>query len=316
MVALPQLSDPTLEAADRALEAQALLEPPRGYWGLSSAGEECARKSWYSFRWAWPSNFDATTLKRFADGHRTEALIVSRLKMAPGVVVEEVDPTTGQQFEFIDIDGHAKGHSDGRIRGLYQAPKTPHVLEIKCVNDKKQAELVKLVETVGEKNALRAWDMTYYVQHILYMYYEKYTRGYLVAASPGGRSWVSVRTNSDDVEAQRQLIRARVIIYSDTPPAPAYKNAEFYKCRWCQYKDLCWGKELPKRNCRTCMFSRPVDNGQWQCTKFDQEIPLEQQRKTHECHRYIPDLVHSEQIDAAEDGEWVQYSDYVDRGPE
>ena len=61
--------DPTLEAADLALVKASELEPPRPYLGMSSIGESCSKKLWYRFRHAAREEFDADTLKRFADGH-------------------------------------------------------------------------------------------------------------------------------------------------------------------------------------------------------------------------------------------------------
>lgn len=50
------------------------------------------------------------------------------------------------------------------------------------------------------------------------------------------------------------------------------------------------------------MFASPLENdGQWICEKFSTVIPVDEQRKTHKCHRYIPQLVYAEQVDYIED---------------
>ena len=310
--------EPTLAAADAEYVKLKNSEPQRPYLGISQIGDECLRKLFYSFRWCTPTEFDAMTLKRFEDGHRTEDLIVQRLGLAPNVRVEAVDPATSEQFEFIDCRGHFKGHSDGRIFGVHEAPKTPHVLEIKCCNDDKFKKLSQLKSEVGVKNAIKAWDLTYYIQHIVYMYYEKFTRGFLVCATPGGRNWVSCRTNADNIEARRQIAKAEAIIDSEDCPPRGYPSETFYKCRWCQYSGLCWGSDLPQRNCRTCMFASPIDDGRWMCHQFKVEIPLDEQRKRHPCHRFNPTFVAGEQTDYDDATTNVTYkragADWVDNG--
>ena len=317
MAAIPEDDiEPTLDLLDKAYVNLKNQEPVRPYLGISAIGEECLRKLFYGFRWSLPNEFDAITHKRFEDGHRTEALIGQRLKLLQQLDVDLVDPVTGEQFEFIDIGGHFKGHSDGRILGILQAPKTRHLLEIKCCNEDKQQKLVKLKKELGEKNALKAWDFTYYVQHILYMHYEGLSRGYLICASPGGRSWVSCRTNNDEAEALAQIKKAEIVIESEDCPPRAYPSETFYKCRWCDYSGLCWKKELPQRNCRTCMFAAPImQDGKWMCHQFKEEIPDAEQRKTHPCHRYNPTFVGIEQTDFDETTTDVTYDGWVDRGP-
>ncbi len=147
------LSDPTLEAADKALEEREKAREARQYLGVSYIGD-CPRKAAYRHSIVGGEPFNADTLKRFADGHRTEDLIIERLKMVEGVTVLDTDPDTGRQIEVSDHKGHFLGHLDGEIFGLLQAPKTPHVLEIKCTNDKKFVEFEKLKARVGEKATL------------------------------------------------------------------------------------------------------------------------------------------------------------------
>ncbi len=180
---------------------------PRPYLGMSGIGEECERKLWYSFHWIAPVTFEASTHKKFIDGHRTEDLVMERLRRVPGLEIHTVDPETGQQFGVSDFGGHFKGHLDGAALGLRQAPKTWHVAEVKA--SEKMDELRDAVREVGEKGALREWNLTYYVQGILYMDYTGMERHWLVCATPGGREWISVRTDPDPVEVMRQKAKAR-----------------------------------------------------------------------------------------------------------
>ena len=241
MVALPSLSipDPTLAAADAELEARAKAEKPRDYLGMSAIGRPCGRQIWYDFHQPIRENFKADTLKRFDDGHRSEDIMAFRLRMVSGVQLWTVDPETGQQFSLSDFDGKFKGHMDGVILGLLQAPKTPHVWEGKSVNEEKFAKFKKLKATLGEKATLTKWDEVYFAQAQSYMGYADLTRHYLTVCTPGVRDWDSCRTEFD-VEAFIKIKdKARRIIEARAPLAKISNDPNWYMCKWCRYHERC-----------------------------------------------------------------------------
>ncbi len=298
MALLPQTADPTLDAADRALEKR---QERRGrpYLGMSAIGAECPRQLWYGFRWAQAQSFGAATLKRFEDGHATEAVAIARLRGVEGLELHDV-AEDGRQFGFTDLGEHFRGHMDGVVLGLLQAPKTWHVLEIKATAEKKLAELRKAIETRGEKHALRAWNPVYYAQAVLYMDYAGLDRHYLVACSPGARDWHSVRTDADPAEALLLKAKAERIIFSDRPPARAGRP-ETLICRWCDYANICHEGASAERNCRTCLHSTPEQEVGWSCARWRTDLDIEDQARGCERHLFIPDLVPGEQIDADQD---------------
>lgn len=306
MVAIPiQATDPTLEAADRALEGAEFRRGRRDYLGMSAIGNECDRNLWYDLRWVMKVKHNAETLKRFADGHHGEDLQADRLRMVDGITLLTVDPDNGRQFGFSDCDEHFKGHMDGAILGLLQAPKSWHVWEHKQVGDKKQAELIKLKERLGEKNALKAWNPVYYAQGLLYMHYSGMTRHYLTCSTPGGRSTVSIRTDPDIAEALRLIARADRIIKAPVPPGRISEDPAWFKCRWCNFHSLCHGDTPADRSCRTCLHSSPVADGKWWCSRHECELSRAEQEQGCPDHRFIPPIVHGEQSDV--DGDTVIY---------
>lgn len=316
MVALPDFGDATLDLADRQLELSQ-DKRRRRYLGMSAIGKECERDLWYGFRWVqWPS-FDAATLKRFADGHASETVAVERLKAVPELELHEVDDT-GEQFGFSDLGGHFSGHMDGVVLGLIQAPKTWHVLEIKA--SEKWQDVDKAKKKVGEKSALLDWNATYYAQAVLYMHYAGLDRHYLVCVSPGARRWTSVRTNADPVAAIVLIQKAERIIFSDNAPA-RIGDATNFKCKWCDNFKICHEGKWAERNCRTCMFASADRDGEWRChndvsAHVNQVLTVSDQDAGCPCHRYLPDLVPGEQVDA---GAWgIKYkisgSEWVDAG--
>ena len=283
--------DPTLELADAALEATGNREPARTYVGVSAIGG-CPRKVYYGFLMCDRQPFDANTLKRFADGHRTEDLIIERLRMVEGVTLIDRDLDTGKQIEVQDHLGHYLGHTDGEILGIKQAPKTWHVLEIKCVGDQVFAKFQKLKRDFGEKAVLKQWNETYYAQAQQYMLYRGMTRHYMVVASAGGRMWDSIRTDLDVEAAEYYSDRARQIIEEPgIVPDRISENASYYQCRWCEFNHVCHDGDSPPRNCRTCVYSQPIDEGNWRCGFHDKVLAASEQRDGCEHQRYRPGLV-------------------------
>lgn len=312
MAALPTIAapDPTLDALRAETERRAALETPRPYLGMSSIGIGCERRLWYQFRWCGREQFDCDALWRFDDGHRSEDVMATRLRTVPGVQLRTVDPRTGQQFGFVDLGGHFRGHADGLIIGLLQAPKTLHVWEAKAVNDAKAAKLDKLKAERGEKAALKTWDAVYHAQAILYMAYSETTRHYLTCSTPGVRAMTSVRTDTDLDEARRLRAKAKRIITAAEPPPKCNIDPAWYECKWCPFHAICHGDAMPAVNARTCAHATPEmdGDGRWSCARCKRDLTPAEQAKPCPHHRYIPALVKfAEQVDASEAENWIEY---------
>lgn len=310
MAAIPCPSDPTIDALRAAVEARAAAEEPRPYLGMSSIGRPCDRELWLTFRWAMPSPYSVDALWRFEDGHRSEDVMAARLRLVPGVHLRTVDPRTGQQFGFVDLGGHFRGHCDGMVTGLLQAPKTLHVWEGKATNEKKYADLIKWKQQVGEKNALHEWDYTYYCQGVMYMAYAEAPRHYLTASTPGARAMVGVRTDTNLDLARTLRDRAERIITAAEPPPKLSENPGWYQCKMCALHSLCHGRAMPAVNCRTCAHATPEmdGDGRWSCALHKRDLTKADQLKGCAGHRYIPKLIpYAEAIDGDATGNWVEY---------
>jgi hypothetical protein len=302
------MADPTLAAVDAAIEAKAKLDKPRPYLGMSAVGNSCKRALWYTLRWSSKSNFDAETLKRFDDGHRGEDVQAARLRLVPQLELATFDIITGKQFACVDLGGHFRGHLDGKIKGLLQAPKTPHVWEHKQVGEKKFDEMTKLKAKHDEKDVLEKWDATYYAQAQLYMHYQKIDRHYLTVATAGGRKTQSVRTEYNQVEAFKIIAKAESIIFSPEPPPRISENPAWFECKWCSHHDVCHSQKVPELSCRTCVHSTPEREGDgvWSCAKYKQAIPTDFQRTGCKEHLPLPYLVpFAEAVDAGET--WIMF---------
>ena len=310
MVTIPETNpiDPTLAAVDRAIEERAAQHPSRPYMGMSAIGHPCARALWYSFRWVASKQWSAEVLKRFDDGDRGEEVMAARLRLVSGMTLLTIDPQTGRQWAFSDHPGHLRGHLDGVVLGLLQAPTTWHCWEHKQVDEKKLAKLDGLKIDVGEKNALRQWDSTYYAQAVVYMHYAGLSRHYLTVSSPGGRRTISCRTNADPAVAAVVISRATRIISSHKAPARISEDPDnALGCRWCEHREVCHADSAPLINCRTCRHSSPIANGEWHCARWNKTLSLDEQRQGCPSHLYLSSLVPGEEIAADPRSAWVDY---------
>jgi hypothetical protein len=230
-------ADPTLDALREVLAKSD--DKPRHYLGASEIGDKCERKLWYSLNM--PELARPMELRgRLAtgDGHRAEAWMAEQLAKLPFIQIEVTQPD-GMQFGFIDMENKFKGHADGFITGLLQAPATRHVWEHKCVNEKKFELFKKAKADYGEKGALEKWDYLYYAQAVTYMEYFGCTRHYLTVTTPGCRDFDSARTNEDKVLASALRSKARRIIDYASPPYGISTNPNWFECKFCNFREVC-----------------------------------------------------------------------------
>jgi hypothetical protein len=233
--------DPTIEAVHRAIEARAAAEPPRTYLGASSLGDRCERKLYYRLNGAPSEPRKASLIYAAEDGHTSEATVAGRLRLVPGLELWTVDEV-GKQFGFTDFGGKFAGHIDGVIKGLIQAPSTPHIWENKAANEKKFAEFRSAIQKYGEKQALMNGNYAWYVQAQCYMGYFDMTRHYLTVCTPGARDILSCRTEFVPAFFQAMRQRAERILSYREPPARLIDDPSYFYCKWCEFREHCHGE--------------------------------------------------------------------------
>lgn len=258
---------------------------PRTYLGMSSIGKECARDLWYGFHWAKIKKHKSQTERTFNAGHMFESMIIAQLKDI-GCEVFRVDKDgkeielfgwkDEEQEEMIGFAGHAKGHSDGRIRGVVEAPKTVHLLELKTMAEK----YFKLCDKKGVKES----NPVYYGQTQRYMKAKGLTRTLFIAINKNTSEIYPERIDFDKGYADDLVRKEQIIIMAHEPPPRAYP-AGFYKCGYCNNLDVCREGVEPEKNCRTCEYSEVEMEGKWICNeRKDMVIPEGLQRKG--CSKY------------------------------
>jgi hypothetical protein len=257
--------------------------PPRPHLGASQIGAQCERALWYSYHHCKLPAFSGRMLRLFETGKREEERIIRELRRA-GVYVCDLG-NDGNQIRFEMFGGRFAGSIDGMVVGIPEAPKTPHLLEIKTANDKSYKQMLK--------NGVEHSKPLHYAQMQVYM----------GAVGLKRALYIVVNKNTDEIYSERielnskiykQLIdKAERIVTSDFP----LERCESFSCRFCDFKAICEWDELPDINCRCCCHFGKCEQ-ETVCTK----------------HLWNPHLIPVTATDASEDDNWILYENGVKNG--
>ena len=294
MAAVPQsVVDPVADAIFAHYKAKYGAESQRPYLGASAIGKPCLRQHWYSFRWSKPAEFSGRLYRVFQSGHLQEPRVYNDLR-AIGCTVYDMDPATGKQWTFVEPfgGGHFQGNADGIVTGLPQAPKSPHILEIKTASDKMYKEMQKF----GVKKA----KPEHYAQMQMYM---KWSIDQFKEDGCRKAIYIVVNKDNDDIyterlefdkdEAQAIIDKALAVIGATEPPVGISNDPSWYECKFCDYHSICHGTDVPAPTCRSCAHATPEMDGKarWTCSHHGKDLPVIKQREGCDSHRYIPILL-------------------------
>lgn len=251
----------------------------RSHMGISTSGDECARKLWYNWRWAEPSRFNGQMIRLFNRGHLEEARFVAMLRTID-VTVYQADGQ-GKQFRVSLAGGHYGSAIDGVGVGLPEMPTEPCLLEFKTHNEKSFRKLA------GEKNSSGGWAKP--PQGVLKSKPEHYAQmqQYMEFFNLRWALYMAVNKNTDEIWAEyiefkppvAQYWRERSIkiIFQKTPPPRISNDSQYWKCEYCDKRDICHMDGKPDINCRTCANSEPTVDGKWYCRQYGIILTKEQQ---------------------------------------
>src|SRR5690606_16572752 len=239
-------------------------------------------------------------LRLFQTGHREEARMVVDLINA-GVVVQDRDPQTRDQWMVVACDGHFRGHLDGIIDGVKEAPKVPHLLECKTHSNKSFEQLKKM--------GVAASKPGHVAQMQVYMHLKGLTRAFYLAKNKDTDEYYAERVHYDAAHGAALMAKAERITDANAAPERVSDDPDYFLCKAfkCSSYAICHGGAFALRNCRTCIFSSPASYGNWFCERHKTTNLREDQAKGCPHHLYIPSLVPGEQIDADEASETVTY---------
>lgn len=295
MVALPNPPNPTVEAIYRAYETRQ-GNGFRRHLGASLIGNECERALWYTFRWTRKAQHAGRLLRLFESGNLAEARFIADLR-AIGCTVLEVDPGTGKQWTVSAVNSHFGGSMDSVIIGLPEAPKTYHLGEYKTHSAKSFAALQK--DGVEKSKPLHAAQMQ------TYMALSGLDRAVYLAVCKDTDELYAERIHADPAIGAQLLAKAERVINSPHLPPRAYNSESFFMCKFCDFREICWQGAPVERNCRTCLSSTPVEDGNWHCARHDGVIDRRFEAEGCSQHLTHPELVNGAVLDAGDD--FVRY---------
>lgn len=263
--------------------------------GAAAMGKPCDRQLWYSFRWAWTRKIDGRLLRLFGYGHRGEDHMIAELRKA-GVEVWDRDPENPKkQISRTAFGGHFVCKPDGVVKGLAEAPKTAHVLEIKGMNDANFKKFKNKGVAVSHPH--------YFAQCQIEMHTMQLDRCYFLVENKNNSELWAERLEYDAAAATQLMARAERVIFSQNPPAKMHEDSSRFDCKFCDFWAVCHGCKIPEVSCRTCAHVTPEREGGWSCRLGrDATAPCDK-------HLFIPKIMPKDLTveDAGED--WVSYKE-------
>jgi len=282
----------------------------------SEIGDECSRYLWLSFRWAsLPKAPPGRIARIFSRGNREEENIIDDVQKT-GITVMVRDPCTGKQYAVVAARGHMYGLVDGvAFDGSmkYLRRREWAILEAKSHNEKNFRAL--------NKHGLKKTAPKHWAQLQLYMHMLQAKLALYAARNKNDETDLFIEVDYDADGAQMHLERVERIAFSPAAPERISSDPDYYKCSFCNHRDTCLGDTLPLRNCRTCRFSAPIDDGKWLCQRRQEEVDRVTQMRGCELHRWIPTILNAERTNnVSEDiGRYKMRTDgrnLEDAGPE
>lgn len=223
--------------------------------GASGIGEECARAVWFDWRGVADEKIEGRILRLFKTGFIQEDRMLEDLKNA-GLEVWGHD-ASGDQWTYTDTEGHFVCKLDGVVKGIPGAEKTPHTLEIKTSNKKGFDEMVK--------HGVQKSKPLHYAQMQAGMHCSGIHRALYIMICKDDEKIHTERIVYDPEECARLFERVRIVMSSNIPPTRITERVGDWRCKFCDYKSVCWENQPVLQHCRTCQHSSAVEKGEWAC---------------------------------------------------
>lgn len=296
----------------------------RSHLGASLIGDDCQRKLWFTYRWC-GGDKPTPRLKRLFDrGHKEEDRFIDYLqgigckiypfdpkwrlvnimhtdhyavveidRITPNMLSVDVsdDPyhirranelgiTFPVQWRVSAVQGHFGGSLDGKGYLPENYPIKEQILfEFKTHNDNSFQKL--------RKDGMKLSKPQHYAQCCVY--------GYLMKLNYV--CYVAVNKDNDDLyfevlplnhkTGEMLIVKSERIITSQEPPPRLNENPNYWVCKMCAYRHICHAEGKPDKNCRSCKYAQPTENGQWGCTKHNQILNPEIIVGSYDCWESI-----------------------------
>lgn len=302
MANLPSESE-TVKRIYAAWRKRGKAEKRREYLGASIIGHECDRYLWLYFRGLFAEDHEGRLYRLFNRGQREEEVFVEELRMI-GCEVYDRDPETQKQFEVTFFGGLFGGHLDAVALGIPEAPKTPHVVEMKTHSDASFKKLQKL--------GVQAAKPMHYAQMQVYMGGMGFERALYMAVNKDNDELYTERIEFNKDVFNGILARAKRIMLAAEAPSRCTEKREDYRCKMCDAREVCWrlnGRVFPSTtaiDCRSCCHATvDLEKGKWVCGRSGaaRDVTIGSKCEEHLINPGIIDLT----AEADENGEDIVY---------
>lgn len=233
----------------------------RSHLGASEIGHKCERYLYYKFRWYFKEEHNGQKQRLFNRGHREEDRFLEWLQ---GIGCEILD-ANDEQTRMVAVCGHFGGSRDGTALLTRYCIAAPLLLEFKTHGNKNFKELrlggIRVNKPVHWAQVC-TYGVEFNIQYCLYFSVNK------------DNEELFVEVVELDFEHGRAMIeKGRRVIIAATPPKRISEDPSWFECKWCPASQVCHFGANPLRNCRSCTYSTPVDNAEWECNKWNSIIP-------------------------------------------
>jgi hypothetical protein len=263
---LRERADSISRAVNLAIEA-ADVEGYRTHLGASVIGRECLRYLYYHFHWMHRETYSGRELRLFNAGHDLEPRVRYWLRQIGFQFLDGCDENNPQLL-FRAVNGHFGGSVDGVFIAPDWGITEPCLLECKTSGTGAGFNNLDkgLLETKPE----------HYVQDCTYGKGLNLTQCLYVAENKNDSDWKFILVKLNEQIANEALRKAEFIILEATePPKKISNRRNFFICNMCKMRGVCHDGEPIDKNCRSCQFSKPVENGQWFCRQHNAVIPAD-----------------------------------------
>jgi len=253
---------PKRNLIEELVERGEIPQIDRPYIGYSSLGGSCQRRIWLNFRWAYERTIPKRINRIFERGFWAEERIVKDLNSA-GMTV------SGEQYELVDETGHLMGHTDGIVTGIPGDEETPHLLEIKTMNDKRFKQYIK--------DGLKLSNPQYWVQIQLYMGCLNIDKCLFIVENKDNEHRDYQMYDFDPEVYLRYKDVGFQILTSENAPNKIGSSI-WHECKMCDAFKYCHKDQYTAANCRTCSFANIEMEGKWSCDKLNKILSVDEQR--------------------------------------
>ena len=265
------------ELAEAEIGANAKKESPPYLHRLGpssiTVAPQCDRRLFLKARNVSRSQFKARTIRIFQRGNREEPNVYALLRQGGIAVINKEEAYSMNNLFYAHVDGLVSLVPDCNL-------KETGVLEIKTMNDTNFQSI--------ERSGLQKAEPGYFIQ----------VQAYLLLSKLPWALFICVNKDRDDLYAEivkpSEITRGEIKTsvkkaFVKQAPERIKPAITQWPCSVCFENKVCFGKELPNINCRTCVNFSWMKGGY--CNFYKKVLDKFDQYKACQFHIYKPDLL-------------------------